>query len=35
MPAPSHIDWHLQAGLAIVFAEDIPDIAKHDVNTSK
>ncbi|KAF7965048.1 hypothetical protein HWV62_829 [Athelia sp. TMB] len=30
-----HIDWHLQAGLAIVFAEDIPDIAKHDVNTSR
>nr|QID90256.1 laccase [Trichaptum abietinum] len=22
-----HIDWHLEAGLAIVFAEDIPDIA--------
>ncbi|THH05871.1 hypothetical protein EW145_g4477 [Phellinidium pouzarii] len=21
-----HIDWHLEAGLAIVFAEDIPDI---------
>ncbi|KAK2462800.1 hypothetical protein APHAL10511_005191 [Amanita phalloides] len=23
-----HIDWHLQAGLAIVFAEDVPAIAK-------
>ncbi|KAE9383010.1 Cupredoxin, partial [Gymnopus androsaceus JB14] len=22
-----HIDWHLQAGLAIVFAEDTPDTA--------
>lgn len=31
----SHIDWHLQAGLAIVFAEDTPGIAAHDVNTSK
>ncbi|KAF7979529.1 hypothetical protein HWV62_42112 [Athelia sp. TMB] len=29
-----HIDWHLQAGLAIVFAEDTPGIAKHDVNTT-
>ncbi|KAF7984880.1 hypothetical protein HWV62_10867 [Athelia sp. TMB] len=29
-----HIDWHLQAGLAIVFAEDIPDIPTHDVNTT-
>ncbi|KAG6901004.1 Acyl-coenzyme A oxidase 2, partial [Termitomyces sp. Mi166 len=23
-----HIDWHLQAGLAIVFAEDVPDVAQ-------
>jgi len=23
-----HIDWHLNAGLAIVFAEDVPTIAK-------
>jgi iron transport multicopper oxidase len=23
-----HIDWHLEAGLAVVFAEDIPSIAK-------
>jgi iron transport multicopper oxidase len=23
-----HIDWHLEAGLAVVFAEDIPTIAK-------
>ncbi|KZP07255.1 multicopper oxidase [Athelia psychrophila] len=29
-----HIDWHLQAGLAIVFAEDTPGIAAHDVNTT-
>ncbi|KAJ7175196.1 laccase 2 precursor [Mycena crocata] len=25
-----HIDWHLDAGLAVVFAEDIPTIAKED-----
>ncbi|KAH0584736.1 Acyl-coenzyme A oxidase 2 [Termitomyces sp. 'cryptogamus'] len=23
-----HIDWHLELGLAIVFAEDVPDVAK-------
>lgn len=23
----SHIDWHLQIGFAIVFAEDAPDVA--------
>ena len=21
-----HIDWHLDAGFAVVFAEDVPDI---------
>ncbi|KAL5513427.1 LCC11_5 [Sanghuangporus vaninii] len=25
-----HIDWHLEAGLAIVFAEDTPDISASD-----
>ena len=25
-----HIDWHLEAGLAIVFAEDIPGIPQAD-----
>lgn len=31
----SHIDWHLQAGLAIVFAEDPAGVAAHTPNTSK
>jgi iron transport multicopper oxidase len=26
----SHIDWHLNQGLAIVLAEDVPAIAKTD-----
>jgi iron transport multicopper oxidase len=26
----SHIDWHLDAGLAIVFAEDTADVATHN-----
>jgi len=25
-----HIDWHLDAGLAIVFAEDVADVATHN-----
>ncbi|KZP11724.1 multicopper oxidase [Athelia psychrophila] len=29
-----HIDWHLQLGLAIVFAEDPAGVAAHDVNTT-
>jgi len=28
-----HIDWHLNAGLAIVFAEDVPDVPKEDITT--
>ena len=31
----SHIDWHLAAGLAIVFAEDIPGTAAHNPVSSK
>ncbi|KAI0000120.1 laccase [Russula compacta] len=26
-----HIDWHLNAGFAVVFAEDVPDIPSQDV----
>jgi iron transport multicopper oxidase len=26
----SHIDWHLEAGLAVVMAEDIPDTKQDD-----
>ncbi|KAF7973388.1 hypothetical protein HWV62_15493 [Athelia sp. TMB] len=29
-----HIDWHLELGLAIVFAEDPSGVAAHDVNTT-
>ncbi|KDR80952.1 hypothetical protein GALMADRAFT_60685 [Galerina marginata CBS 339.88] len=29
-----HIDWHFDLGLAVVFAEDIPDIATSDPPTS-
>ncbi|KZP06185.1 multicopper oxidase [Athelia psychrophila] len=29
-----HIDWHLQLGLAIVFAEDPAGVAAHNVNTT-
>ncbi|KAN0114020.1 multicopper oxidase [Russula decolorans] len=25
-----HIDWHLNAGFAVVFAEDVPDVASQD-----
>jgi len=31
----SHIDWHLQAGLAIVFAEDTGDVATHNPVSSE
>lgn len=31
----SHIDWHLEAGLAIVFAEDTANIAAHDSVSSE
>lgn len=30
-----HIDWHLKLGLAIVFAEDIPDVAKQNPVTEE
>ena len=30
-----HIDWHLSGGLAIVFAEDVPDTSFVDVAPSK
>jgi len=26
-----HIDWHLNAGFAVVFAEDVPDVPKTDL----
>ncbi|KAH9998721.1 laccase [Russula vinacea] len=26
-----HIDWHLNAGFAAVFAEDVPDVASQDI----
>ncbi|KAI0000121.1 laccase [Russula compacta] len=26
-----HIDWHLNAGFAVVFAEDVPDVPSQDV----
>ncbi|KAH9059216.1 laccase C [Lactarius vividus] len=29
-----HIDWHLNAGLAVVFAEDVPDVSSQDIHTS-
>jgi len=28
-----HIDWHLNAGLAVVFAEDVPDVSSQDIHT--
>lgn len=31
----SHIDWHLQAGLAVVFAEDPADVASHNPVSSE
>jgi len=31
----SHIDWHLDAGLAIVFAEDVPDVAAYNPVSGK
>lgn len=30
-----HIDWHLEGGLAVVFAEDAPDVAQNDPNSSE
>ncbi|KAH9991864.1 laccase [Russula vinacea] len=29
-----HIDWHLNAGLAVVFAEGVPEVPKQDITTS-
>ncbi|KAI0269645.1 laccase 4 [Russula aff. rugulosa BPL654] len=29
-----HIDWHLNAGLAVVFAEGVPEVPKQDFTTS-
>ncbi|KAH9074385.1 laccase [Lactarius deliciosus] len=29
-----HIDWHLDAGFAVVFAEDVPDVPSQDITTS-
>jgi len=26
-----HIDWHLGAGFAVVFAEDVPDVPREDI----
>jgi iron transport multicopper oxidase len=31
----SHIDWHLDAGLAIVFAEDVADVATRNPVSGK
>ncbi|KAI9450838.1 laccase [Lactarius psammicola] len=28
-----HIDWHLDAGFAVVFAEDVPDVPSQDFTT--
>ncbi|KAF8267114.1 laccase 1 [Lactarius quietus] len=28
-----HIDWHLDAGFAVVFAEDVPDVPTQDITT--
>ncbi|KAH9030422.1 laccase [Lactarius pseudohatsudake] len=28
-----HIDWHLEAGFAVVFAEDVPDVPRQDIRT--
>ncbi|KAF8492161.1 laccase B [Russula emetica] len=30
-----HIDWHLNAGLAVVFAEGVPEVPKQDFTTSQ
>ncbi|KAH9980739.1 laccase [Russula compacta] len=30
-----HIDWHLNAGLAVVFAEDVPEVSKQDITNSE
>ncbi|KAI9435549.1 laccase [Lactarius indigo] len=30
-----HIDWHLNAGFAVVFAEDVPDVASQDITTAQ
>jgi len=29
-----HIDWHLNAGFAVVFAEDVPDVPSQDITTA-
>ncbi|KAF8493492.1 laccase [Russula emetica] len=29
-----HIDWHLNAGFAVVFAEDVPDVPSQDLPTA-
>jgi len=28
-----HIDWHLDAGFAVVFAEDVPEVPTQDITT--
>jgi len=28
-----HIDWHLNTGFAVVFAEDVPDVSGQDITT--
>ncbi|KAH8993137.1 laccase [Lactarius akahatsu] len=30
-----HIDWHLNAGFAAVFAEDVPDVESQDITTAQ
>ncbi|KAH9968478.1 Steccherinum Ochraceum laccase obtained By multi crystals composite data collection technique [Lactifluus volemus] len=30
-----HIDWHLNAGLAVVFAEGVPEVSKEDIVTDE
>ncbi|KAI9459879.1 laccase [Lactarius psammicola] len=30
-----HIDWHLNAGFAVVFAEDVPDVPSQDITTAQ
>ncbi len=30
-----HIDWHLEYGMAVIFAEDVPDIPKDVTPSSK
>ncbi|KAF8272429.1 laccase [Lactarius quietus] len=29
-----HIDWHLNTGLAVVFAEDVPEVGSTDIHTT-